>query len=426
MGTPQEARCPVKNSWRSFGGVFLLIFLVAVIAAAFVFITRFDPNHYRSLLESVISEKLGLKAGIGQLSFSKEGIIPGLQVGSFKLKKDKEQEPLFETEKATIELDGLSLLGGQIAAKLSSEKGTLKVSSREESLVVKDVRVDARSTFLSGLLRLKGEGRLCNPSKPDLEWKIEMDRGKHIDFDLRFEGDHVLLKGDAYAGQKPPRFRSELKLDGLEISKIFLAAAASRKTEAPFTGSLDGIVEIQGAGKNPAEIQKSLLGRGGFDLQNGVILNFNLAHFLLKRITLLPVLSEILNKILPPSFQTTLNNPQTSFELIEAHFQVQGGEIRFSSVMLKNPHYLVEGEGKFDLEGNVDFKARLILLEDLSGYLIGRVQELRFFANSQGRVVIPFVYRGVWPYARPLPDLGYLAEKLLEKGLKALNRLTES
>ena len=423
----------MKNSWQSFGRVFLPISLVAVVAPAFVFITRFDPNHYRSLLESVISENSGLKAGIGQLSFSKGGIMPGLQVGSFKLKKDKEQKPLFETEKITIELDALSLLGGQIVAKISSEKGTLRVSSGERVLTLRDVKLDARSAFPSGLLKWKGEGSLFNPSKPDLEWKIEMDRGKHIDFDLRFERDHALLKGDAYAGQKPPRFRFELKLDGLEIPKIFTAVAASRKSEAPFTGSLDGIMEIQGAGKNPAEIQKSLLGRGGFDLQNGVILNFNLAHFLLKRITLLPVLGEILNELLPPSFQAALNSPRTSFELIEAHFQVQGGEIQFSSVMLKNPHYLVEGEGKFDLEGNVDFKARLILLEDLSGYLIGRVRELRFFANSQGRVVIPFVYRGVWPHARPLPDLGYLAERLLgnqgmnllEKGLKALNHLTE-
>ena len=417
---------------RNFYPAFFIGLLVLGIAAASFFIFRFDPNYYRGFLESAVSEKSGLKAGIGQLSFSK-GIIPGLQVGSFKLKRDKEPEPLFETEKVTIELDALNLLGGQIAVKISSEKGTLRIFSGKGTLKVKEVRLDARSAFPSGLLRLKGEGSLFDPSQPDLAWKIEMDRRKHIDFDLRFEGGRAVLKGDAYAGQKPPRFRSELKLDGLEIPKIFMAAAGPRKSEAPLTGSLDGVVEIQGAGKNSAEIQKSLFGKGGFDLQNGVILHFNLANFLLRRITLVPGLSEILNDILPPSFQTALNNPQTAFELIEAHFKVEGEEIQFSSVMLKSSQYLVEGEGKFDLEGNVDFKARLILLEDLSGYLIGRVRELRFFANSQGRVVIPFVYRGVWPHARPLPDLGYLAEKLLgnqgsnllEKGLKALNLLTE-
>ena len=138
---------------------------------------------------------------------------------------------------------------------------------------------------------------------------------------------------------------------------------------------------------------------------------------------------------MPRAFQAALNDSSTPFEFLGAEFTIQGDEVNFSSLVLKNSQYLIEGDGTVDFQHNVNFEAQLILLEDVSRFLMGRVKELSLLTNPQGRVVIPFVYRGLWPAVRPRPDFGYLAERLVqqgttgaaglvEKGLEVLNQLT--
>ena len=419
-------------------GILFLLLLMVVIGLA-VFVSRFDPNQYREYIESLISQNTGLKTEIGHLSLDK-GALLGIEAKPFTLRQAKVTEPLFSTQRVKLQVDLWSLLGKRLSLKVKTEDGVLNYTPEpaksEKGTTLKGVKTNVETGFPLFFLKMKGEGRVLDPSQPDLQWRAEIDKSRHVNFHVGFQEEALTAKGEIYAGQKPPRFQAQLKLNGLKIPDVVKTlhnkTLDSQNEEIPLTGSMDGILEIRGAGKDSKEIEKSLLGKGGLDIHEGALLNFNIAHSILTRVTLLPGLAQVLTEMVPPPFQEALNSPTTTFELVEANFQIQGNQVQFASLMLKSTHYLVEGEGALDFEGNLDFKARLILLEEMSSFLIGRVRELSFLANEQGRVAIPFVYRGRWPSARPLPDLGFLAQRLignrgtelLEKGLAALSQFT--
>ena len=67
---------------------------------------------------------------------------------------------------------------------------------------------------------------------------------------------------------------------------------------------------------------------------------------------------------------------------------------------MKHEEYFLEGEGAVGLKDSLlDFRARLVCMEGLSAWIIGQNPDFKPFENVQGRVIIPFLYRGFLPQA---------------------------
>ncbi len=417
-----------KNVLRWVVLAFLGLFLIALTVGV-VMIFQIKPEQYRRVIESYLSKQTGYAVSMGNLFFSKE-VSWGLEAKKIELRKSPEETPIFQGEHALLHLDFFSLWGGKIGVKTEIDGGTLDYVAEEggSHLIIHNLQAEAETSIPSNSMKSSGVGRLTTPKGPEVAWRIEGNPKGRMKFEIRYEKETALLTGEVFPGVDPPRFQAEIKVHQLNIQEVMQLAGA-KKGEPILSGTGDGFLQIQGSGKTDKEIQRSLVGQGRFEIANGTLLDFNIVQYLLKQITILPALGEVLQQIFPPEFQSALNSSTTSFELLEINFSLQGNQITIPSLLLKSAEYAIEAEGSFDLDHNVNFKARLILLENLSKYLIQRVRELELVANDQGRIVIPFLYRGVWPKARPMPDLGYLATKLfrkagdlLEQGLELLEK----
>lgn len=404
--------------------VFSILGFLGLAAVFIFFLIRLDPDHYRSYLESQLSRALHLKVELGNLSRSwNRGL--GLRVNGLELREDRDETPLFRADSLVLWLDPFSLAGGHLVYKARMEGGDFHYRGGTRhvpiDLELKGIRAQVRQEIPGGKIEGGGEARVLSDLTSDLTWRGTVDPKSHeVDFEVRFQKDQAILKGEARPLQKPLRFQTNLELQELDLATV----------GGPLGGVASGNVEVAGVGRSGIEIRKSLQGKGELEIRNGVFRNFNVLNAVLRRITVVPALGEALVVSVPANFQPLLNRQDTPFELLQSRFVIQEDQLAFREFLLKDRQYLIEAEGTFGFQGEVNFRAKLILMEEMSQFLVGRVKELAPLRNVKGRLVIPFVYRGTWPGARPRPDLNYLAEKLLveqgrqlmERGLEALSQ----
>lgn len=410
--------------WARHVAILSVLGFLGLGGAFAVFIIRFDPDPYRSYLESQFSKVLRLKVELGHLSRSwKQGL--GVKVEGVRLQKGEEEPPLFVADSLLVWLDSLSLAGGRLVYKVKVDEGHLHYRDWD----LRGIYAEVRQEITGGPVKGAGEGRILSNSTSDITAQGRADtKTGEIDFDVRFQDRKMALQGEVLLFQKPPRFQAHLELEQLDLETIFRLCGLRGPVNEAVAGSVSGNFEGAGVGLEGSEIQKTLQGKGKLEIRDGVFRNVNVVNTILKRITVVPALGEVLIAGIPPYFQPLLNRRDTPFELLQVQFEIREGEVSFQQFLVKDRHYLVEAVGTLNLQGEVNFQAKLVLMGELSQFLVGRVRELSSLRNVQGRIVIPFVYRGNWSATRPRPDLSYLAERLLldrgtrllEKGLEAI------
>lgn len=404
--------------------IFFLLSFLSLAAGAVIFLIRFDPNRYRPYLEGQLSKALGFKVELGPIFFSwTEG--PVLKVNEPRVRENPKGPPLFSADFLLLSLDSLSLLGGRLVGKARIEGGELDYRARAgkipRDLKLRGIRTEVRRGIPGGRMEAAGEGRILSDSTSDLTWQGTFNpRNGEADFEIHFEEEKAAMKGEAFPFQKPPRFQANLELHELDLALL--------QAKGLLTGAASGEFKLAGAGQQGVEIRKSLQGQGAVEIRDGVFRNFNIVNAILRRVTVVPGLGEALVAGVPIYLQPLFNARDTPFELLQAEFVIREDQARFERLLLKGPQYLIEAEGVLSFEGEMNFRAKLILMEETSQFLVGRVNEFDALRNAKGRIVIPFVYRGTWPKVRPRPDLNFLAKKLFveksarlfEKGLEAL------
>lgn len=458
---------------RILGWIFIILIVFLLIGAGGIifFISRFNPNDYRPLIESKLSENLQLKVEIGRLSTNwYQGLA--VKANEIKISSRKGAVPFLSIDSFFLQFNPFSLLSGKLVFSdfrlvgpkvllIRSRDGLTnwektapkvvkpaakpknyfeKIAAGLVILFSKAIIQDGSFHFrdesqapsfeipiegiqaqiqLSGTnIRTKGEGRWLDPAQSDFHWEgVWQSREQEADFNLSFRGKQFSTQGKVAPFQKPVRFQGVGDLNGLVLD------------QGPLTGRVDGHVEFEGSGQNEEEIKKSILAKGKVEIHDGVFHDVNLIRSLFARITIIPGLNEVITSVLPPRFQPLFNEPDTHFESLQTEFNAQGNQVALEPFLLKGDDYLIDAQGNLGLEGNFDLHCQLILMEELSDFLIHRLKELSYLKNSQERIVIPFVLRGTWPRIFPEPDLVYLGErlvvdqgtKLLQKGLEILS-----
>ena len=428
--------------------VLLSVFLGSVVVAWF-FLARLNPNDYRALIESSLSNSFGLDIRLGDLSFGwKDGF--GIKVDGVEISESKEEIPFIHVETFLIRLDPPNLFRLRLVlcelrlvrpsflvikhkgGAYNIPMGLPKSTSRKRGLAVLLSRItveDGSFHFLDGDRPLPVDVKFAN-----IDGRIEQSVPGHLHFELRYPnpGNVFHFTGDASLLRASPNFRAKVEMSRFDLGLVSNLFRGVGKGRGGLAGAATGSFEFTTSGVNSEELKNSIQGKGSFEIQDGAILNFNVVKSVLQRITVIPGLQELLLGGLPLPFQRVLQRNDTAFRWLRGDLTVTPrGQIEINSFALKHAHYSVEAKGKSDFQGALDIQARLLLHTEISTFLIERINELARLSDAGGQLIVPFVCRGNLSSPRIRPDLVSITQnvivtqgsKLVEKGIETLSKL---
>ena len=92
---------------------------------------------------------------------------------------------------------------------------------------------------------------------------------------------------------------------------------------------------------------------------------------------------------------------------------MEEGSWRFDDLRVRTETFGLSGTGRIGLDGAVGIRATLVIDPALSAALIEGVKELQALTNAEGEMEIPLTIQGQAPQVAVLPDLNYLATRLI-------------
>ena len=187
------------------------------------------------------------------------------------------------------------------------------------------------------------------------------------------------------------------------------AAAGEPQVEGRLDGTFKGTVTIQ----PQLPIGQTLSGAGRMTLTDGVSRNLNVTRDVLQRLSVLPGLLQTLEERLPESYHEKLEARDTALEPIDLGMTVQQGVASFADLRVASDTFQLSGTGRVNVDGRLAVQAMLRLDPDLSAAIVRSVKELQYLADADGRLQLPVSVQGVLPRVAVLPDVQYVASRLV-------------
>lgn len=242
-----------------------------------------------------------------------------------------------------------------------------------------------------------------------------------LELTLRYGPDKVLFKGALKGVDNAPRFDGNLQISGLDMVSVIPEAYKQREH---ITGRLDAKAQMTVEGANPDMIKRSLNSQGMVEIRDGAIKNRNLIKEVFDRLSSVLAVTSALGGELPPEILEMVKGPDTPFQSMKGVYEIGAGTAKLKQFQMTHPDYRLDGRGIYGiLDNRVDGSMQLTFSASISEFLIQKIHELQLLANSNGQVMIPFRYSGIFPDASVQPDLGYIASKLMQGGTdELLNR----
>ena len=433
--------------------IFLLLLILILIGGGVLayFWLTFDPNRYRPYLETKLSELVGMKIRLENLSLGWENGL-AFKVDGIQIRKSEADVPCLTADTFLLRLDPFSLLRMQIGLselKLVRPQVLLVRKRRgQENWTVPEIDSapnKSKPVPPGGLALLLSSAKLEDghlhyrdeTQTPALEIELadieaRVERQITGTIDLQAEAGKGMLKFEWKVSSllSTPYFQGKFTVNQLDLDRLTAPSEPAGEGRGYLGGMVSGNFDFQGSGKETEVILESLDGKGNLEVKQGVLRGVNLPRLVLQRITVLPGLeSAVLNSV-PEEFRDVFLARDTLFESIQTQVSIKQSRIHLESFLLRSEHYVIEGQGEMNLVGDLTLGARIAFLEKVSEYLVQRVHELSLLSNSKGQIVIPFTLRGRWPAIQVLPDVGDLARRALvsqgtrwlEEGLAALSK----
>jgi hypothetical protein len=164
---------------------------------------------------------------------------------------------------------------------------------------------------------------------------------------------------------------------------------------------------------DPALLTHSVSAEGNVKVDEPVIANLNILREVFNKFAMIPGLVERLQERLPPDYQAKLTAPDTVLNPIDLSVKLEAGEMRFDDLRIGTDVFALAGSGTVGLDGAVNLQGTLRLEPAFTAALVRSVEELQYLANAQGELEIPLTGTGRMPQVAVLPDLDYVASKLL-------------
>lgn len=292
--------------------------------------------------------------------------------------------------------------------------------------LLETVSATGRVWLQNGDLRHAGQlsskqGRVAQMHYTDLQLDssvadqvAKIDRFKLHAFEGRLDGS-----GQYDFGAKPPRMAVTAQVDAVNLTEFFRSALA--QTDPPVQGTAALDFTVSGRGHTWDTLKPALRGQGKAEITDGALREFNLAEGVLSGLTGVPGLSLVLPQQLREKYPEIFASPHTEFDEFASQFSLGNGKIKLDRLRITARDFRTQAEGWMDFEQQVDATASLTLSQTLSSDLMRVTKELRYIANAEDRVEIPFALAGVFPTVRPTLDaqqIGTLIQRATTRALQ--------
>ena len=234
---------------------------------------------------------------------------------------------------------------------------------------------------------------------------------------VKFNAFDGAIAGSAAATMTKARpFEATLSLDNIDLEK----ALASQKAKAAGTvrGSLTGQIQISGSGIRLGQIKPTLRGGGKAVIQNGKLVGVNVAAQAMKKSKKIPGVGDLVSPDVIARHPELFASPDTDIRQASLSFTIEGPKIISHDIAIQSPDYEIRGDGSFDADKNIDLKARLVIVKELSGELEANQKAVAILANKNGEIEIPVQIVGMLPKPDVLPDLQAIVETAAQGAFK--------
>ena len=224
-------------------------------------------------------------------------------------------------------------------------------------------------------------------------------------------------------GAEPPRMAVTAQVDAFDLATFFRSALALTDPPVQGTASLD--FTVSGRGHTWDALKPALRGQGKADITDGALREFNLAEGVLSGLTGVPGLSLVLPQQLREKYPEIFASPHTEFDEFASQFSLGNGKIKLDRLRIAARDFRTRAKGWMDFEQQVDATASLTLSQALSSDLMRVTKELRYIANAEDRVDIPFALAGVFPAVRPTLDAQQIGTLIQRAAARALQDVVQ-
>jgi AsmA protein len=235
-------------------------------------------------------------------------------------------------------------------------------------------------------------------------------------------GGSLKAKGSYDMRETTPRFAATTTVKAMDLTQIFRSMLPSAPQN--IRGLINMDLDITGAGKEWNAIQQALKGQGKAEVINGALLDINLAESVLSGATGISGAVNFVPADVKNKYPAIFSSKNTEFKQLKGSATISDGKARTDDLVVSAAEFETQGKGWFAFDHTVDFRALLLLSQQLSQDIISRAKESKNLANDQGRLEIPFNLSGKLPGAKPKPDVGYIARAMgkgaVERGLEGL------
>lgn len=217
--------------------------------------------------------------------------------------------------------------------------------------------------------------------------------------------------GSFNASAPVPLSTFQLAVKGVDLQTLLPPPGSPR--DPSLTGIFSANFQGTARGTDARVLGPSLAGEGELVVENGVVLNLNILREIFSALSLIPGLVRTLEQRLPEGYQQKIEARDTVLGPVEIPFVINGGVLSLRPFQVATDSFALQAGGNFFIGGGPDLRGALFIDPELSRAMIQSVQELQTLAGRDGRIQIPFSYRGrTFDEARFLPDLQSIGSRL--------------
>jgi hypothetical protein len=190
-------------------------------------------------------------------------------------------------------------------------------------------------------------------------------------------------------------------------------ALASQQAKAADTirGNLTASVQLAGQGKGFDQIKPTLHGSGRAKLDNGKLIGVNVVAQALKKVDNVPAIGALVPAAVVANHPELFQSPDTDIQAASLTFTILGPRITSPDIVVVSPDYSIFGDGWFDMDKNIDVKAKIKMSKPFGDELVAARKNVIYVTNGDGVVEIPLIVAGQLPHPRVAPDVTVIAQR---------------
>jgi len=212
------------------------------------------------------------------------------------------------------------------------------------------------------------------------------------------------------------RFEVNADLDNIEVRQ----ALASQKSRAAniVRGLMTGTVHVAGAGSNFDEMKPTLRGNGTVAIRNGKLIGVNVVKSALKKVNDVPGIGALIPMEVIANHPELFQNPDTDIDQASLSFILAGPRITTDDLTVTAADYVIDGNGWFDMDKNIDMAAHILLTQAFSSEIQDARKNVVYLENHNGQVDIPLRIMGQLPKPTVAPDINEIVQRAATQAIR--------